>query len=150
MTIPQGLQGSNMTQSDIIVYAIPHWLKKNINQSLNSQKTPYLYLAGELWGVYFEDLGDNWPRYNDTALYMFIVDFQPFPRWWAVVVGARHIPLMSPRMSASACVRLRFPMSSLSLPSAARPQKVKVGFDERFQCKESSQRWFIIRRSTII
>ena len=31
--------------------------------------TPHLALMGELWGVYCEDLGENWPRYNDSALY---------------------------------------------------------------------------------
>ena len=31
--------------------------------------TPYLALSGELLDVYCEDLGENWPRYNDTALY---------------------------------------------------------------------------------
>ena len=31
--------------------------------------SPYLALSGELWGVYYEDLGDDWTRYNDTALY---------------------------------------------------------------------------------
>ena len=31
--------------------------------------TPYLALTGELWGVYCEDLGKNWPRYSGTALY---------------------------------------------------------------------------------
>ena len=25
-------------------------------------------LTGELWGVYCDDLGENWPRYNGTAL----------------------------------------------------------------------------------
>ena len=30
--------------------------------------TLYLTLTGELWGVYYEDLGENWPRYNGTAL----------------------------------------------------------------------------------
>ena len=24
---------------------------------------------GELWGVYFEEVGENLPRYNGTALY---------------------------------------------------------------------------------
>ena len=33
--------------------------------------TPYLTLMGELWGVYCEDLGKNWPRYNGTALVFF-------------------------------------------------------------------------------
>ena len=32
--------------------------------------TPYLALTGELWGVYRENLGENWPRYNGTALYV--------------------------------------------------------------------------------
>ena len=31
--------------------------------------TPYLTLMDELWGIYWEDLGENWPRYNGTALY---------------------------------------------------------------------------------
>ena len=31
--------------------------------------TPYLALTGELRGVYFKDFGENWPRYNGTALY---------------------------------------------------------------------------------
>ena len=30
---------------------------------------PYLAFTGELWGVYGEDLRENWPRYNGTALY---------------------------------------------------------------------------------
>ena len=30
--------------------------------------TPYLALTGELWGVYCEDVGENRPRYNGTAL----------------------------------------------------------------------------------
>ena len=36
-----------------------------------TRDTPYLALTGELWGVYCEDLGENWPRYNGTALYMY-------------------------------------------------------------------------------
>ena len=31
--------------------------------------TPYLALAGELWGVYYDKFEENWPRYNGTALY---------------------------------------------------------------------------------
>ena len=30
---------------------------------------PYLTLTGELWGVYCDNLGENWPRYNGTALH---------------------------------------------------------------------------------
>ena len=36
--------------------------------------TPYLALTGELWVVYFEDFGENWPRYNGTVLYRVIQD----------------------------------------------------------------------------
>ena len=36
--------------------------------------TPYLALRGELLGVYFENLGENWPCYNGTALYLFQMD----------------------------------------------------------------------------
>ena len=32
--------------------------------------TAYLALRGELWGVFCEDFGEKWPRYNSTALYM--------------------------------------------------------------------------------
>ena len=32
--------------------------------------TPYLALTGELWGVCCEDFGENWRRYNGTALYL--------------------------------------------------------------------------------
>ena len=32
--------------------------------------TPYLALTGELWGVFYEYLWENWPHYNDTALYL--------------------------------------------------------------------------------
>ena len=34
--------------------------------------TPYLALTDELWGVYCEDIGENWPCYNGTALYFFL------------------------------------------------------------------------------
>ena len=30
--------------------------------------TPYLARQGELWGVFCEDLVENWPRYNGTTL----------------------------------------------------------------------------------
>ena len=31
--------------------------------------TPYLALTRKLWGVYGEDLRENWPCYNGAALY---------------------------------------------------------------------------------
>ena len=46
---------------------ITTWQK--VNQSLKSQDTPYLALTGELsWGFYCEDLWENLPNFNNTAL----------------------------------------------------------------------------------
>ena len=30
-------------------------------------------LKGELWGISCEDVGENWPRYNGTALHMPVI-----------------------------------------------------------------------------
>ena len=35
-----------------------------------TKDTPYIAITGELWGVFYEDLGENWPLYNDIALYL--------------------------------------------------------------------------------
>ena len=43
---------------------------KDASEVLFSKDTPYLALTGELWGVICEDLGENWPLYNGTALYL--------------------------------------------------------------------------------
>ena len=37
--------------------------------------TAYLALMGELWCVYCEDLGENWPRYIGTARYSTLVKY---------------------------------------------------------------------------
>ena len=29
-----------------------------------------MVLTGELWGVYCDEFGETWPRYNGTALYI--------------------------------------------------------------------------------
>ena len=43
-----------------------------MTSSWESQQTPIpLTLTSELWGVYCEDFGENWPRYIGTALYNF-------------------------------------------------------------------------------
>ena len=34
-----------------------------------TRDTPHLALTGELWGVYCEDFGENWPHHNGTALF---------------------------------------------------------------------------------
>ena len=31
---------------------------------------PYLALTGELWGVYYVNCEENWPRHDGTALHM--------------------------------------------------------------------------------
>ena len=36
----------------------------------STKDTTYLALTGELWGVFREDFGENWSRYNGTALYI--------------------------------------------------------------------------------
>ena len=41
---------------------------------------PYLALAVELWFVFCENLGENWPRYTGTALYQTIVAVAVFPQ----------------------------------------------------------------------
>ena len=33
-----------------------------------TKDTPYLALTVEMWGIFCEDLEENWPRYNGTAL----------------------------------------------------------------------------------
>ena len=39
---------------------------KNTIQMLDPQKTPH----SSPWGVFYEYARENWPRYNDTALYV--------------------------------------------------------------------------------
>ena len=34
--------------------------------------TAYIVIPGELWGVCYEEFGDNWPRCNGTTLYVVI------------------------------------------------------------------------------
>ena len=47
----------------------------------STKDTPYLALTGELWGVFWEYVWENWQRYNGTALYMhFYVAMQAFHR----------------------------------------------------------------------
>ena len=35
--------------------------------------TPYLTREAQLWGVYYEDFGESWSRYNGTALNIYDV-----------------------------------------------------------------------------
>ena len=72
------------------------WVQWNINHTLNTRKTPHIHglvqercnsvantlelclsctnpsiptLTGELWGGYYEDLGEKWPCLNGTTRY---------------------------------------------------------------------------------
>ena len=36
-----------------------------------------LTIAGELWGVYCDTVGENWPRYNGTTLYSWKQSLKP-------------------------------------------------------------------------
>ena len=40
-----------------------------MNQAHNRHPITYLVQTGDLWGVYCEEIGENWPRYNGTTLY---------------------------------------------------------------------------------
>ena len=46
-----------------------------------TRDTPYLALTDELWGVCCEDLGENRPRYNGTAWYMFMEANEEANEW---------------------------------------------------------------------
>ena len=43
---------------------------KYASEVIFTKDTPYLALTGKLWGVFCEDLGENWLRYDSTALYI--------------------------------------------------------------------------------
>ena len=51
-----------------------------------TKNTPYLALTDELWGVFRGYFGENWPRYNGTALY-FACCSTPCGIWH----GAQHV-----------------------------------------------------------
>ena len=53
----------NAVQYNMILHSSLKWLGQNIYQNINPQKTPHSSPARE-------DFGENWPRYNDTALYV--------------------------------------------------------------------------------
>ena len=61
-----------ITWSSIIWYCIHHgsdW-GKVWTRVEPTKYIPYLTLRGELWDVFCENLGENWPRYNGTARYV--------------------------------------------------------------------------------
>ena len=47
------------------------WIEAEYQSDAGTTKdTPYLALAGELCGVFWDNLWSNQPRYNGTALYL--------------------------------------------------------------------------------
>ena len=60
----------NAVKRNMILHMIRQWKAKHASDVIFSKDTPYLALTGELWDVFCEDLGDNWLRYNGTALYI--------------------------------------------------------------------------------
>ena len=52
---------------NMIFHTALQWLRQKINQGLNSQWTPHTSThEGEVWGIYCEDFGENWPFYYAT------------------------------------------------------------------------------------
>ena len=43
---------------------------KQTSEFVYTTNPPNLALTNEVWGVYCEEFGENWPRYNGTALYL--------------------------------------------------------------------------------
>ena len=48
-----------------------HWSRISIRCWIHKSHT----ITGELWGVFCEYLWQNWPRYNGTALYLYLIWF---------------------------------------------------------------------------
>ena len=68
----------NAVQHNTILHTAQKWLKQNIYQSYHPQGTPRSSPVRASYCVYCEDLRENWPRYNGTALYVLFIDtFSP-------------------------------------------------------------------------
>ena len=51
-----------------------------------TKDTPYLALTGELYGVCCEDISENWPRYNGSALYN-----ETWTLWRSVAIAGNQV-----------------------------------------------------------
>ena len=60
---------------------------KYASEVIFTKDTLYLALTDELWGVFCWDFGENWPRYNGTALQL---SFVP-PRQLLILVHALYL-----------------------------------------------------------
>ena len=55
----------NAVQDNMTLHISLQWLGQNTNQEFEYTKyTPYHVLSCEIWGVFCEDLEENWPRNN--------------------------------------------------------------------------------------
>ena len=59
---------------------------------------PYIALAGELWCVCCEDIGENWPRYNGTAWNLF---YSPLIVWKLLSSASSKDSNGTPNISAT-------------------------------------------------
>ena len=60
-----------ITRANITSFSIWYYNEfKYASDVIFTEDTPYLALTGELRGVFCKDFGKNWPRFNDTALYI--------------------------------------------------------------------------------
>ena len=60
----------NAVQYNKILCTLLQWWGQNINQTESTKDTPYLLLMGELWCIFCNNFGENWPCYNNgTTLY---------------------------------------------------------------------------------
>ena len=58
-----------------ILHTILQSQQQNMSDFELTKKTPYLAPTAEIWGVYCEKCGENWRRYNDTALCIMLFYF---------------------------------------------------------------------------
>ena len=79
-----------ITRPNITWYCTHHW--RNWGRisiwGWTHKRHPYLALTGELWGVFCEYFGENWPWYNSTALY--ISSFNPYQ----CILHIHNIPVL--------------------------------------------------------
>ena len=67
----------NSVQFIAILNTVLLWQQQSIESNVKVMTyTPYLTLTGDLWGVCCGKIGENWPRYNSTALYHQMMSFK--------------------------------------------------------------------------
>ena len=54
----------NGIQYNIVLYKVLLWLGLNLIRGWTDKRHPIHHLTGELWGIFCEDLEENWPGYK--------------------------------------------------------------------------------------